>query len=118
MLSISPATKIFIIAGATDMRKQFDSLAAVVSGVLKMDPFSGQVFVFCNRKRNRLKILLFERSGFWVCAKRLEKGTFAWPDCCAATAEMTYEELVVLLGGLDLRGARRRSWYERPRATG
>jgi transposase len=118
MLSISPSTKIYLVAGSTDMRKQFDSLAAIVSGTLKLDPFSGQLFVFCNRKRNRLKTLLWERSGFWVCAKRLEKGTFAWPPSPEPTIEMSYEELVVLLGGLDLQGSKRRAWYERRRPTG
>lgn len=115
MLTITSATKIFLVSGATDMRKQFDSLAAVVSGTLKADPHSGHVFVFCNRRRNRIKILFWDSSGsgFWVCAKRLERGTFAWPDGADPTYEMDAEELAVLLAGVDLRGARRRRWYER-----
>ena len=112
MLSIPPSTKIFLVAGATDMRKHFDSLAAVVSGTLKLDPHSGHVFVFCNRRRNRVKILFFDNSGFWVCAKRLERGTFAWPSGVEPTYDMDSHELAVLLAGVDLRGARRRRWYE------
>ena len=62
------------------MRKQFDSLAEIVSGTLEEDPYSGHLYVFCNKLRNRLKILLWDRSGFVIVAKRLEKGTFAWPE--------------------------------------
>ena len=113
MLNITPATKIFLITGATDMRKQFDSLAAIVSGTLKKDPHSGHVFVFCNRVRNRLKILYWDSNGFWVCAKRLERGTFTWPNGSEDTYEMESEELSVLLAGIDLKGARKRRWYER-----
>lgn len=115
MLIIPSATKIFLVTGATDMRKQFDSLAAVVSGALKADPHSGHLFVFCNRRRNRIKILFWDSggSGFWVCAKRLERGTFSWPSGSDSSYEMDAEELAVLLAGVDLRGARRRRWYER-----
>ena len=117
MLTLPPSTKIFLVAGVTGMRKHFDSLAAIVSGALKLDPYSGHVFVFANRKRDRVKILFFDRSGFWVCAKRLERGTFAWPSATEGTIEMSSEELAVLLAGIDLRGARRRRWYEREYAS-
>ena len=113
MLTLTPSTKVFLVSGVTDMRKHFDSLAAVVSGTLKQDPLSGHVFVFCNRRRNRLKILFWDSSGYWVCAKRLERGTFVWPDGGDLSYEMSSEELGVLLAGVDLRGARRRRWYER-----
>jgi transposase len=114
MLNFALSTKIYLIAGVTDMRKSFDGLAAIVSGTLQQDPYSGHAFIFSNRLRNRLKILLWDRSGFWVLAKRLEKGTFAWPTSASATVEMTPEELSLLLGGIDLRGSVRRRWYERP----
>ena len=117
MLSIAASTKIYLVCGVTDMRKHFDSLSAIVSGTLKLDPYSGHVFVFSNRRRNRLKILFFDSSGFWVCAKRLERGTFAWPDVSKATVDMSSGELAVLLAGIDLRGARRRRWYERETVT-
>jgi len=113
VLSLTPSTKIFLVSGVTDMRKHFDSLAAVVSGTLKEDPLSGHVFVFCNRRRNRIKILFWDNSGFWVCAKRLERGTFVWPDGSELSYPMSSDELGVLLAGVDLLGARRRRWYER-----
>ena len=100
------------------MRKQFDSLAAIVSGTLKQDPHTGHIFVFCNRRKNRLKLLFWERSGFWVCAKRLERGTFAWPESSSKTIEMSSPELAVILAGIDLRDARKRRWYDRSCATG
>ncbi len=113
MLTLTPSTKVFLVTGPTDMRKHFDSLGAIVSGTLKKDPASGHVFVFCNRRRNRLNILFWDGSGFWVCAKRLEGGTFAWPGEGELSHEMGSDELSILLAGVDLRGARRRRWYER-----
>lgn len=112
MLTASPATRVFLAAGATDMRKSFDTLSAIVRNELAGDPVSGHLYVFCNGRRDRIKVLYFDGSGVWVCAKRLEKGTFFWPgDRRSAAVELTREELAALLGGLDLRGARHRSWY-------
>ncbi len=115
MLTLPPTVRVFLAAGATDMRKAFDTLAAVVRGTLGGDPLSGHLFVFCNRRRDRLKILHFDGSGLWVSAKRLEKGTFSWPgaDAPAAGVELRAGELALLLGGIDLRAARRRAWYDR-----
>ena len=111
MLALTPTTRVFLAAGATDMRKSFNSLAAIVTGKLAGDPTSGHLFVFCNRHRTRLKILYWDGSGLWVCAKRLEKGTFAWPTSAEERIEMSREELVLLVSGLDLASSRRRSWY-------
>lgn len=113
MLTFTSSTKIFLVSGPTDLRKHFDSLAAIVSGTLKGDPYSGDVYAFCNRRRDRVKLLVWESSGFWVMAKRLERGTFAWPNGSESTVDMSSQELGVLLAGIDLRGARRRRWYER-----
>lgn len=113
MLSLTAATRIFLIAGATDMRKSFNGLQAIVSGELKKNVLSGDLFVFSNRRRDLLKILFWDRSGFWVCAKRLEAGTFAWPQVGGSSLEMTREELLLLLGGLDLNQTSRRRWYDR-----
>lgn len=110
MLSLSPATRIYVVTGVTDMRKSFNGLTAIVSSHLDTDPLSGHLFVFCNRRRDRIKVLYWDRSGLWVCAKRLEKGTFSWPKASARSVEMTSEELAMLLGGIDLRGSRRRRW--------
>lgn len=105
--------RIFLAAGVTDMRKSFDTLAERAREVIKEDPLSGHLFVFCNRRRDRLKILYWEDSGFWLLAKRLEKGTFAWPDRPAGKVEYSMPELALLLGGVDLSRTRRRRWYRR-----
>lgn len=110
MLSPGPATKVYLGTGVTDMRKSFNGLYALVAGTLKSDPLSGHLFVFCNRRRDRIKILCFDGSGLWVCAKRLEKGTFAWPQSGEGAVELTQAELNLLLGGLDLSRARKRRW--------
>lgn len=112
MLTASPATRVFLAAGATDMRKSFDTLGAIVRNDLGGDPVSGHLYVFCNGRRDRVKVLYFDGSGVWVCAKRLEKGTFSWPaDARKGAVELSREELSALLGGLDLGHTRRRSWY-------
>lgn len=113
MLSLTPATRIFLVTGPTDMRKSFNGLVAIVEGALKQDPLSGHLFVFTNRQRNRLKVLFWDRTGLWVCAKRLERGTFAWPVETAGSVEMTAAELALILGGIDLKETSKRRWYER-----
>lgn len=110
MLSPGPATKIYLACGATDMRKSFNGLYALVVGVLEADPLSGHLFVFCNRRRDRIKILCFDGSGLWVCAKRLEKGTFHWPETGEGALELTQAQLNLLLGGLDLDRTGARRW--------
>jgi transposase len=95
------------------MRKSFNGLFAIVQNDIEKDPLSGHLFVFCNRARNRLKILVWDGTGLWVFAKRLEKGTFAWPDVKSGAVEMSFGELTQLLAGLDLRSFRRRRWYRR-----
>jgi len=110
MLSPGPATKIYLACGVTDMRKSFDGLYALVRGRLGADPLSGHLFVFCNRKRDRIKILYFDGGGLWVCACRLEKGTFHWPQGNETSLELTQAQLNLLLGGIDLRATRQRGW--------
>lgn len=119
MLSVGPATRIYLAAGATDLRKSFDSLSALVSGVLQGDPLSGHLFVFCNRRRDRLKALCWDQTGLWICAKRLEGGRFWWPENApsmgAGKVELSAARLAALLEGLDLADAKgRRGWYRRP----
>lgn len=111
MLTLSPATRIYLAAGVTDMRKSFNTLAGLTRSALALNPASGHFFVFCNRKRNRLKILFWDGSGFWVLAKRLAKGRFSWPEEGRRKAvELRSEELSALLGGLDLEKTRPRDW--------
>jgi transposase len=109
MFSLSPATRIFVALTPVDMRKSFNGLYAHVQSALGQDPLTGHLFVFTNRAKNRLKLLFFDGSGLWVCAKRLEKGTFGWPAGDGPSAYLRPEELQLLLHGID--GKPRRRWY-------
>ena len=112
MLSLPPSVKIFLAPGATDMRKAIDGLSALVSGVLQEDPLSGHLFVFCHRRRDRMKILVWDSGGFWLLVKRLEAGTFDWPTAAEDGAVvLTSWELTMLLEGVDLKHVRRRKRY-------
>jgi transposase len=115
MLSPGKIGRVFLLPGGTDMRKSFNGLSGLVRSKLNADPLSGDLFVFCNRLRNRLKILYFDSTGMWVFAKRLERGTFAWPQATPSGGrlEMRYEELLLLLGGLDAKDLVERKWRRR-----
>jgi transposase len=92
--------QVYLACGHTDMRKSINGLAAIVEGSFKLDPFKGALFVFCNKNRDRLKILEWDSDGFWLYFKRLEKGHFRWPQAGSeATMILTGEELQILLGG-------------------
>lgn len=107
MLSLPPSVRIYLARGVTDMRKQIDSLAALVAHVLDHDPTSGHLFAFCNRARNRLKILYWEEGGYWLLHKRLETGRFTWPESDTPAIRLSATELHTLLGGLDFSQAKR-----------
>lgn len=115
MLSFPPSVRIFVARGATDLRKSFDTLAALVSDVLEEDPFSGHVFCFLNRKRDRVKLLVWDRSGFWLFCKRLEAGTFAEVrgDGGMKSVAMSSRDLLLLLEGIELHRVRQRKRYVR-----
>ena len=115
MLSFPASVRIYVAIGATDMRKSFDGLCGVVQDVLALDPYSGHVFVFCNRRRTILKMLVWDRSGFFLFGKRLEQGTYAWPDQegDVASLRVTMKELMCILEGIDLRDARLRKRFAR-----
>jgi len=92
---------VYLSCGSTDMRKSINGLMVIVQTSFELDPFTGALFVFCNRSRDRIKILEFDMDGFWLYFKRLEKGHFRWPQPGdAPTMELTGEELNVLLGGV------------------
>ena len=114
MFGMSPAVHVYVATAPADMRKSFDGLAALAKGSLQLDPFSGHLFVFANRRRDRLKVLYWDRDGFAVWAKRLEHGTFRIPAATAGRVEMTAADLAALLAGIDLDAARRRPRYARP----
>ena len=93
--------RIFLAPGFTDMRKSVNGLSIIVDEY-GLDPFSGSLFVFCNRKRDKLKILYWDRNGFCLWYKRLEKHCFKWPCSAAEVQEIERHELEWLLAGIDL----------------
>jgi transposase len=103
VIALGEHTKVYLACGATDMRKSIDGLAAEVAEVLQADPFSSHLFIFCNRGRDRLKVLAWERNGFWLCYRRLERERFRWPrpDPQASAIEISAQQLRWLLDGLD-----------------
>jgi transposase len=107
------ATRIYLATGATDMRKGFEGLYGLVRDRLQCAPLSGHVFLFCNAQRNRLKLLLWDGTGLWVCAKKLSKGRFRWPEPQRGEVKvvLSHEELAMLLGGIDFSQTRQRPWY-------
>jgi transposase len=109
------ATKIYVAIEAVDMRKGFEGLYGLVRDQLGADPLSGHLFLFSNRTRTRLKALVWDGSGLWVCAKRLEKGRFRWPEAKPQQRAVTMrsEELAMLVNGLDVKQTRQRNWYRR-----
>jgi transposase len=113
ILPVGPATRIFLAAGTTDLRKSFEGLSDLVSHAFAQDPLSGHLFVFVNRKKNRVKLLYADGSGVWLCAKRLHgQGTFAWPKTTEPGAlRILAEELTLLLSGIDLEKTRARKWW-------
>jgi len=115
MLSFAGSLKVFVALELCDLRKSFNGLHALVSERLGEDPRQGGLFVFCNRRRTRLKILYWDGTGLWVLTKRLEEGTFSWPKSAdpAVKLKLSPSALAMLTDGVDLRGARLRPWYER-----
>jgi transposase len=103
MLSVALPKGVYLACGPTDMRKSIDGLAAIVSFEFKLDPFADSVFVFCNRGRDKLKILYWDTNGFWLYYRRLEKGRFRWPDADqGGPISISRRQLDWLLAGLNL----------------
>jgi transposase len=117
MFGLRLATKIYICVEAVDLRKGFDGLFGLVRDQLGEDPLSGHLFLFTNKMRTRLKALVWDGSGLWVCAKRLERGRFHWPQPKTEMARnvlMRPEELAMLLNGIDLKQTQpRKNWRRR-----
>ena len=107
MLSPGPGTRVYLAVGATDMRKSIDGLAALVAASLALDPLSTHWSVFCNRARDKLKILYWDHNGFWLYYRRLERGRFLWPVKAPADAFcITPRQLAWLLDGLAIEQSR------------
>ena len=128
MLNISRTTRVFLATEPTDMRKGFDGLFAIVESVISEDPFSGHLFVFRNRRRDRLKVLWWDRDGLAIFYKRLERGSYQFPTdtvvrksggsmsdtSSSQRCEIRADELSLLLEGIDLASVKRRKRYQRP----
>jgi transposase len=113
MFAMGAATRIYVAVGATDMRKSFNGLEGLVRERLECDPTSGHIFLFANARRDRLKLIFFDGSGLWVCAKRMEGGRLRWPDGNEGKVVLSREQFALLIGGIDLTRTRERKWYRR-----
>jgi transposase len=109
MIHLPASVRIYLATSPCDMRRSFDGLHALVNAVLRLDAFAGHLFVFANRRRDRVKILYWDRNGFAVWSKRLEEGTYAMPfsESDEVRREITAQELGALLSGIDLSQAKR-----------
>ena len=114
MVSLPTSVRIWLAAQATDLRKSFDSLAELVRRQLEADPLSGQLFVFRNKRADRVKLLYWDEDGFVIVYKRLEAGTFRFPAGEAAGVEVRAADLQMLLDGVDLASVKRGRRYRRP----
>jgi transposase len=116
MFNIPRQVKIFVSLDPTDMRRGFDGLSAIVQQTLEQDPLSGHLFLFRNRRRDRVKILFWDGDGYALFYKRLARGTFEFPlpqDPQSPSVEIRASELSMLLDGIELQGRRRRPRFER-----
>jgi len=111
MLAMTEEVKVYVAVGATDMRKSINGLSLLVEEHFQLDLFSGSLFAFCNRSRDRVKILYWDRNGFCLWLKRLEQDTFRWPETESEVLEISRPALDWLLHGLDFRQAHRRLAY-------
>ncbi len=116
VLSLPSGVRIYIANEPTDMRKSFDGLCGIVQHHFHRDPFDGDVFAFFNRRRDRVKILFWDRNGFWIAMKRLERGTFdSWRPCSGDDThkQIEHAQLVMLLEGIDVKNAKFRRHFAR-----
>jgi transposase len=115
MISLPASVRVYLCTAPTDMRKSFDGLFALVQQVFQRDPLDGHLFLFLNRRRDRVKILWWDRDGLALYYKRLEAGTYQLPAAAdgAPGFEIDATQLALLLGGVDLRSAKRRKRYSR-----
>jgi transposase len=105
--------RIFIRPGCTDLRKASNGLTVIVQEEMKKDPFSGSVYMFCNRERRLLKAVYWERNGFWLSQKRLEEERYPWPGTMEAARELSGEELKMLLAGINFFKAHKALYYKK-----
>jgi transposase len=108
VLSFSSSRRIFVLRAATDMRRGIDRLVSTVFAEFHEDPRAGDCFVFIGGDRRRLKVLVWDEGGYWLCAKRLDAGTFAVPEATEATVVLSPARMHLLLAGIDVKSARYR----------
>jgi len=114
ILGLPASAPIWLATRATDLRKSFDSLAELVRQQLRGDPLSGQLFIFRNKRADRVKLLYWDEDGFVIVYKRLEAGTFRFPAADAEGVEIRAADLQMLLDGVDLDSVKRSKRYRRP----
>lgn len=112
MIGLSGGRQIYLATGVTDLRRGFSGLYALIMERLEQEPLSGALFLFCNRRRDTVKIFCYDAGGFWVCAKRLEEGTFRWPLLGERTVRLSEPDLQLLLSGIDPSRTRLRRWWQ------
>src|SRR5437867_3236238 len=121
MLTLPPSVKIYVAASPVDCHKSFDGLSSMVESVFGADPLNGHLFVFLNRRGDQMRILFFDRTGYCIVSKRLERGTFRMvrrPSDGSQHVEVDAAELALMLEGIELEGAKRRKrWRAPPRAS-
>ena len=110
-MKLSPITNVYISIGSTDMRKSINGLSSIVADVFELDVFSGNLFAFCNRKRDIVKILFWDKNGFCIWQKRLEEDRFCWPDSEQEVVKIDTKQMEWLLSGLDINKAHKRLTY-------
>lgn len=113
MISFTPQQRYFLYRQATDMRKSYDGLSGIVTNELKRDLCTSDVFIFINKSRNRIKLLVWDRTGFWVCGKRLEQGTFQLPVNATGEKEiqLSWDTLIMIMEGINIEKIQRRKRY-------
>jgi transposase len=112
LIDLSQA-KIFIRPGYTDLRKAVNGLSVMVEQEMEQEVFKGHVYLFCNKERNLIKAIWWDRTGFWLCQKRLDKEKYPRPDTSEAVRELTYEQLLMLLDGIDFFKAHKTLYYKK-----
>ncbi len=113
MFTLPPSVRVYFSLAPADMRRSFDGLSMMVEQIIRQDPFSGHLFVFRNKRGDRIKILYWDRDGYAIWYKRLEAGAFPFPEGAGNSVVIEWDELAALLGGLDLSGAKRRKRFRR-----
>jgi transposase len=113
MLFDLSCARVFIKPGYTDLRKAVNGLTVMIQDEMELDPLSGNIFLFCNRERKLLKAVYWDRTGFWLCQKRLEKAKWPWPEDEKEAKEINAEEMKMLLSGIDFFKAHKELFFEK-----